>query len=262
MLTLARAWTVLLALAAVALASLPLLGVLGYESSFVLGLLAALSAAQVAAVRVVRARQVSRGIRSPLATVMGLWARGALAALSLLFLPLLVLSANALRVRNCAFVEGLGWFALLPAVSALTGAAAGTVAGLLLRSRVGAALLATAAVLGSLALGVVRFYQSPPVFGYDPFGGWFSGSLYDEALTISPLLLAARALHLLEAASLLLLAAALCDAERLRLRLRPPVGWRSWRCFRPAPAGWPCAPADPGWPRPAPTSPPPSAPSG
>jgi hypothetical protein len=222
-----------LAAAATAMAATPLLALLGFESSFLIGLLTALAAAHLGAESVWRARGAASPADGdlaearPISSVARLFSRAFVRVALLCGLPLLILSANALRVKNCDIATGVAWFALLPLVTAATGTTAGVFAGLTARRRIGGTLLAIAIVIVSLFWGVVRFYRAPPVFGYDPFGGWFPGSLYDEELAIGATLLAARAIHLLGALSALALAAALLDGRALRLGLRV----RSGRAF-------------------------------
>jgi len=48
-------------------------------------------------------------------------------------------------------------------------------------------LLALFGPLGSIGIGLVRFYTSPMIFGYDPFVGYFSGTLYDTVIDLSRL---------------------------------------------------------------------------
>src|SRR5439155_477021 len=81
--------------------------------------------------------------------------------------------------------------------------------------------LAMGVVVASVAWGVWRFYAAPPICGYDPFAGYFAGTLYDEEVTITRAFGWARLYH---AAGLLLVLAALADhldAARLALRLKP-----------------------------------------
>src|SRR5689334_21399994 len=50
-------------------------------------------------------------------------------AAALLALPLLISVANAVRVRNCSFAAGLGFFALLPLATVVYAAPVGVLAG-------------------------------------------------------------------------------------------------------------------------------------
>ena len=204
------AWAVVLAVAAVAMAALPLLGLLGFESSLVLAVLVSFAGAHLGARAVAEARQVPVP-PSPLS----IFARALGTTLLLLAAPLAILAANALRVRNCNLAVGFAWFALLPGLSAVTATAAGLWGGLLVRRW---ALAGVGIVLASIAWGVWRFYAAPPVFGFDPFVGWFPGSLYDEELSVDTGLLVARGVHLVGVAAALALAAALADPS-LRLSL-------------------------------------------
>jgi hypothetical protein len=51
-----------------------------------------------------------------------------------------------------------------------------------------ATALAIVGPLGSILVGLWRFYASPIIFGYDPFVGYFSGTLYDTVLHYDKLL--------------------------------------------------------------------------
>src|SRR5262249_48811257 len=86
-------------------------------------------------------------------------------------------------------------FALGPGVGALLAGAWGALAGELSGSqprkakRIALAVaIAIAAPLVSIGLSLSRFYSSPMIFAYDPFVGYFSGSLYDTIVDPSGLL--------------------------------------------------------------------------
>jgi hypothetical protein len=81
-------------------------------------------------------------------------------------------------------------------------------------------------VLGSIGWGVWRFYAAPPIFGYDPFVGYFAGSLYDEELAIAPAFEWARLYHATLAATALATIALWLDGSTLAPRLRWHRRWR------------------------------------
>ncbi len=88
-------------------------------------------------------------------------------------------------ILNLFFGPGLG-LALAGAWSAV----AFEVGRLVRRKRLGAfvrVLLAFAAPIGSILVGLARFYTSPMIFGYDPFVGYFSGTLYDTVVSLDAL---------------------------------------------------------------------------
>lgn len=221
-----RAWGALFGLAACVLAFVPLFDLLAWEFSFVFALLASLAGAHLGASTVHdqrAARTPSEALRDtgrPFRAVLGLWLGTTVRVWMWLLVPLVVISLDALRVRNCAYATGLLWWALLPMFSASMGAAAGVVAGLVTGRRILGTLLAIAIVLGSVVWAVYRFYAAPPIFAYDPFGGYFPGSLYDEEVAIEAPFLWARGYHFACAAAALAVCAALFDGERLRLSLR------------------------------------------
>lgn len=217
-------WFGALSVVGLALAGLPLVGVLGYEASFVLALFASLASIHLGVRSIVELRERLSSVQRldvgarPLAWTVRTWARGSLRALALLLVPTLILVANALRVRNCNLPAGLAWTLLLPGISTMVGTAVGLVAGLAVRRSISATALGWSVVVVSVVWGLVRFYVAPPVFAYDPFLGYFPGALYDEEVGISRTLLLARAFHLLLALATLLTAALFLDGRSLSLR--------------------------------------------
>ena len=182
-------WAVLLALLAGVLAFVPLFDVLGYDFCFALGLAAALAAVDVG-----HGLVVVRGRPDGAPALLRLCATACAVAAALLVLPLLISVANAVRVRNCSFAVGFGFFALLPLATVVYAAPAGVLAALAVpwRSR----LVAFAIPVVSLVWSLVRLYRDPAVFAFDPFGGYFPGPIYDEALRPPLTLLGFRLVNL------------------------------------------------------------------
>ena len=103
------------------------------------------------------------------------------------------------------------------------GGAWGSVAGLLAQRRkrrtLVAVVLAVMGPLGGAAISVWRFYSSPMIFAFDPFVGYFSGTLYDTVVEPGPALLSYRAGSVALVIALLCLASAL-DVGPGSLRLQ------------------------------------------
>lgn len=70
-----------------------------------------------------------------------------------------------------------------------------------------------------LAWSLIRLYQDPPVFLYDPFFGFFSGAFYDRYIDLLPSFFATRAMHI--AAAFLIIAIA---AGRANILPKRPAG--------------------------------------
>jgi tetratricopeptide (TPR) repeat protein len=171
----ALVWGAGLAVLAGALSAVPLFDLLGYDFSFAIGLATALAAVDLGQGAVAAARRAGQPIG-----LLRLTARALAGAVGVLLLPLAISLANALRVRNCNLPSGLAFYALLPLGTAIYGAVGGVVVGLLFprRGRLAAFALPVLSVLWSL----LRLYRDPAVFAFDPFGGYFPGPIYDEAL--------------------------------------------------------------------------------
>jgi tetratricopeptide (TPR) repeat protein len=184
---------VVVAVLLTAIGFLPLFGGPGYEAALAAGLVVPSAAAIATALDTAR-----RGSPTPLAAC----ARGVSAGLVYAALALATTLAHALRVGVCELWGALLYFVLTAGAGSSMGGTWGFVAGeitgaLVARGRVRRAR--TVAVLLALAgpvLGVVvslwRFYTSPMIFAFDPFVGYFSGTLYDTVIDAGTPLLTYR----------------------------------------------------------------------
>lgn len=183
-----RAVRVGLALTVVALGLvgfIPLFGGPGYESALAAGLIVPFIVTVVVAIEIASASvepfdAFCRGVG--VGALLGIGA----------YLTTLV---HGLRVGFCDFLGGSAHFALGPVMGALLaggwGAFAGECARRISRPRLralAAAALAVSLPMISVLLGVSRFVSSPMVFAYDPFVGYFSGTLYDTVVDFSGLI--------------------------------------------------------------------------
>jgi tetratricopeptide (TPR) repeat protein len=166
-----------------AIGFLPLFGGPGYEHALASGLIVPAAAA------IATAMDAAKGSSpSPLASV----GRGALAGLAYAALALATALLHAARVGICELWGALLYFALTAGVGAVLGGVWGAAAGeavrvLALRRgvrrvRLAATLLALAAPIGGIVLSLWRFYSSAMIFAFDPFVGFFSGTLYDTVI--------------------------------------------------------------------------------
>jgi hypothetical protein len=170
-------WASFLALLAALLDFAPLFNVLGYDFAFAIGLATALAGVDMGHGAVCAARREARPISPP-----RIAAEATVATWAILVMPLLLSLANAYRVRNCNVGAGLVFFALLPVCTGAFAAGAGATAAVALPGRRSGRLAAFALPLLSVAWALVRLYRDPAVFAFDPFGGFFPGPIYDEAL--------------------------------------------------------------------------------
>jgi len=198
-----------------ALTTLPLVGTLGYEHGFVLGPLAAAGgiAVGVEAVRAARdrgearLRDVLRDVGRELGILLGL----------AFAMPIV----GQLWQRACEPMGGIGFFLMGPVLCAALGAVAGIWGGVLGSTRRRGLLLGALPMLASTVVGVWRLIGEPVVFAYDPFFGYFSGSVYDEAVSVGDVYIRFRLYNLLAAATAVLALAVWLGPE-LRLRRLPP----------------------------------------
>lgn len=225
-------WTLFLFLLALGLCAVPLFNLLGYESSLVLAVAASLAGVRQGVHAVQRTRLRLRPIdgehadTAPLKAVLRCYGRALAPALAMLVLPLLVLLLNSIRIRNCNYLSGLGFFVMLPVMSVAVAAAVGVASGLWTSGARSGLLCGYAVVAASLLWAGWRFLGSPAIYAYDPFFGFFPGSLYDEEVAIAAPFYWARLLHFSWAGFALVASAACLDGYTHEARLAAASGRR------------------------------------
>jgi tetratricopeptide (TPR) repeat protein len=232
-----------------ALSFVPLAGTLGYENGLVLSPLAAVLGLAVG-VDGVRARRwgaersredtsVDESVSGELAAgeaaavrpglMRGVVAHGAVELGILGGLALGMLLVALAWQNNCDVRSGVAFFLMGPGLAAVMGWVAGVWGGVLGQRRWAQLGLAGLVPATSTGIGLWRLWADPVVFAYDPFWGYFSGAIYDEAVSIGPTYLSFRAYNVLAAGAALGLWWMLVDPRTLRL-----VWPASWRAALPA----------------------------
>lgn len=173
-------WWAVLAAIALALCGMPLFDLLGFEFAFAISIPLTFYAGHCG----VRARRATPGRPWQSART------AARAALIASLWPLAIITANALRVQNCNYLEGLAFYAIITATGAIVAAGWGAAIGGVFARRGYAIFIA--GVLATLALAGHRFWFDPPVDLFHPFFGYWPGALYDDVLVIDDRLIWSR----------------------------------------------------------------------
>lgn len=97
----------------------------------------------------------------------------------LLLIPLAVMCANALAVKNCSLIRGVIYYTLLPVCSMVFAVSLGAAVGVLFRH---AKFIFCVIIIGILLQIVVITYTEPQLFAYNFVLGYFPGITYDETL--------------------------------------------------------------------------------
>ncbi len=216
-----RAQRVTTGLAAAGLAAtgfLPLFGGPGYEAALAAGLVLPSLAAVAAALDV-----VGEPLPAPLEALF----RGCATGAWLAAVGLLVTVLHGWRIGFCDALEGSEYFALGPGAGAVLGGAYGAFVGLVAsrvrrRHRSLAVAGALAGPIACVAASFARFYTSPMVFAFDPFFGFFAGTLYDSVITGLDRLVTYRAGTLATLVAALATAALFERTETGAFRVRTP----------------------------------------
>jgi hypothetical protein len=195
---------------------LPLFGGPGYEASVAGGIVLPSTAAIAVAIELSAASDLA-----PLTCVARGVGTGALLAGVAYVTSLL----HGLRAGMCDFWGGSLLFVLSAGFGALLGGLWGALVAETCRRRkrrrLACVLLGLAGPLGGIIVSLARFYGSPMIFAYDPFFGYFSGTLYDTVVDVRTELWTYRAGSVATLAGAALVASAMLRTEEGTLALRP-----------------------------------------
>lgn len=160
----------------------PLLNYLGYEFSALFGLVGCLASAMVT-IQIVRPiYRESSSAEDAVGNVFAGFKQALLVNVLALVIPLLLILANALFVKNCSIWQGVAFFLLIPVISVGFGSSLGLFCAVHYRhSRIAASVYCAVFLLYSIGEG----YFTPAIFSYNFLYGYFPGLTYDEALSLS-----------------------------------------------------------------------------
>ena len=195
------------------LTTLPLIGTLGYENAFVLAPFCALAGIAIG----VDAVRRGEGRRAALGSALREYCELSGLAIAVLFV-------GRIWQRGCDPLGGLLFFAIGPFLSGLVGIVCGFWGGVLGHKRWQMLLVGAIPFLVSTAIGLSRLYFDPVIYAYDPFWGYYSGSVYDEAVSVTKRYGWFRAYNALGVAAALAAFWVLVDPRRLRVRAPEPSG--------------------------------------
>lgn len=187
-----RAWwilTGLVGLAAIAVSFTPLHGVIGYDSAAIFGVICGFGASFVS-------RENERwlaGTQSP----SRMFLENLLTHLGIAALAFVILTANGLRILNCDYGLGVQFWVVIVGVSIAIGVATRMMACQLGAGRLGRVGWAVAVILTSVTVFGLRLALEPPIIGFQLHIGYFSGSIYDEGLSLPRPLIWYRAMCVL-----------------------------------------------------------------
>ena len=217
-----------LTIAATTMTALPLVGVLGYEFAFLMGVLVAFAAGVTSSLHFSRRRSEAIGVGSSETSIGAELFCMLVLNLFLLIPPFLIMSAKGLITGLCNFEEATSFYLLIPVITSLLATAVGALCGLTTARGRYAWLMYIGYALIVIATSVYRLLTEPPVFAYNDLVGYFPGPIYDEVIRLTSTLIIARSLVLLEVVVLIMGIVLTVNPSSWRLeprRLLRPMDW-------------------------------------
>jgi hypothetical protein len=179
-----RIGAIIVGVASLAVGFLPLFAGPGYEHAIACGLIVPTVTAIVTANEGFENRHIVSG--TPLSVVV----RGLETAAIYTAIAITTSLLHGARVGFCDPIGGMATYALTAGLGSVLAGAIGAVSAILCghvfardrKRRRWAAFFAGLAPLSSAIVAGALFYYTPAVFAFDPFVGFFSGTLYDEVV--------------------------------------------------------------------------------
>lgn len=161
---------------------IPLFNYLGFEFSALTSVIAAF----LIAILAIHQWKRGEGLTPPVVFFL----RMSVVSVLLLFVPLAVMTANGLFVKNCSFMQGFMLFALIPLPAMLFSLSIAVLLSVVVkRWRKAAATVVLFLVLIQI---VIETFTGPQIFSFNQIVGYFPGFTYDESLEIGSRLLIFR----------------------------------------------------------------------
>ncbi len=212
----ARHLLVMAVLASIGAQLSPMSNHLGFVSALIAALLGSVAAASVGATIPSQLREdVERKQNRSGPTV--LLAAITYAVVWVLLLGLITWVASKFRAP-CATGKGSVWWLVVAFPGPILASMMGLLMGSVVSKRGRAGLWAMLMIVVFVVWSVVRFYQTPGVFSFDPFFGFWPGVLYDESIRLDSTILTYRLGTLAWMLSLGSLFVSLWDVETTKLR--------------------------------------------
>jgi len=123
-------------------------------------------------------------------------------AASYILIPLILITINAFRIKNCNFPYGLAFYFMGPVLSALFSTGLALFLSVLTKRAWTAGCLFCSAFVMSFAFNLFILYSEPQIFFFNPFLGYYSGALYDDVIEITGSYLLFRAANIFVLAAL------------------------------------------------------------
>jgi hypothetical protein len=203
---------------ALAMCSVPLVGIQGTESALVLGVVLPPLCAYACT------RITQRYVRMGIGSLSGLFSRTLGFALALWLLPTLILWLDSYRVRNCSPLDGFVSMLLGPGFGVALASVVATGVGLLLPRAGIAPLMAAAVPIATMVRAVLGMYDGPAIFAYGHFFGFFPGTVYDEGVSLTQSFLWLRVTSMLWLLGCVLMIVSCSERATLAFTIFPRAG--------------------------------------
>lgn len=219
-------WILSIGILSLVLATVPLFNLLAFEFCAVITLFIAFAGAHVAMTEFhVMKQDPDKLAGSSHTVILRCFYRALKSNCILLLIPLIIILLNAIRIKNCNFIEGFLFYLILPTLSCFAVTAAGLFFNIWIQRRWVAYLVYLTFLIVSCVPTITNLVFHPPVFAFHPILGYFPGPIYDFVISITPTLLISRTETLLWGLVFVTISVFACEVNRTTA-LIPKLRWQ------------------------------------
>ena len=149
----------------------------------------------------------------------------------LLIFPLIIISINSLRVKNCDFIEGILLYLCLPLLSCVAITTVSVFFSILISKRWISFLVYTVLLMLSCIPTLINLIFHPPVFAFHPILGYFPGPIYDSVIQFNDAFIFSRTETLILAALFTSITVITCEVSR-ETGFVPRIRWENLNFIR------------------------------
>ena len=220
-----RLWLAAIFIVSIILCMLPMTHILGFEFSFITGVILPLATGHIAAAMPAEYR-AAPSEKSSTAALRTEHPTAKIVSVSLgragvlLLVPLIIIFINQIFVSPCNNRQGLLFYLMMPVLSSAFATFTGLFLGTLFQRRRQSVLTWYLLWAGTVAISLMEAYNTPAVFSFGPYFGYWPGVWYDRQISITSAFLTYRLYNAFIVAFLLLCIRYFVTDEQIRFRFR------------------------------------------
>lgn len=170
-------WILILIIITIFLSFIPPFDSLDYYFCALISLFVSMAGGGVAICIAIKGKRENKPINSVIKTSL-------VATIIFLLIPLVLITLNAIRIKNCNYLKGFLFYLMGSSAGAIFSMVIGLSCVFFFKRKILSYLSFYIIFLGSFLFDIFLVYINPPIFFFNQFMGYFPGAIYDTSIKI------------------------------------------------------------------------------